>query len=317
MTLDQSLANLEMQADRLANLFASTADAIEKRTGYAAIAVADGFATRMPRDTPFHGEGQAAPLDWQPTPPEKIEELSQARNAAIADIAAQAQVPEVIYNPETGEHRHWAMAQPETPQGAAPSSATPPVAPAASAVEVEGPGAGTPATPHPAGPAPEAPPWEGATTAAEPEKKGGRRSNEEIAREVGVDLAAVKAWKGGGRVSKADMEEYKLRNPEAVAAWAAAQAPAAAPAAAPQQAPMPTQASDPMGAPQNWAPAPDGAGAQVAAGQGAAQEWPAAGQTMDEAANPVQAQEMPYTDWPAADAGEVQGAPAAAEWKPF
>lgn len=40
-------------------------------------------------------------------------------------------------------------------------------------------------------------------------KTGGRRTNEEIAAEIGVNLEDVKEWKGGGRVSRADMEEFK------------------------------------------------------------------------------------------------------------
>lgn len=47
-----------------------------------------------------------------------------------------------------------------------------------------------------------------APPAPEP-KTGGRRTNEEIAAEIGVNLEDVKEWKGGGRVSRADMEEFK------------------------------------------------------------------------------------------------------------
>lgn len=101
---------------------------------------------------------------------------------------------------------------PNTPQGAAPSSAQTTATPPAGAVEVEGPGVGAPETPRPAGPTPEAPPWEtqAAAAPAAEEKKGGRRTLEQIAADLGVNLDDVKRWKGAGkRVGKKDMEEFK------------------------------------------------------------------------------------------------------------
>ncbi len=302
MTLDQSLANLQHQADRLANLFAATADAIEARTGAAPLsvtvapelarAVSDGFATRMMPDTP--APAPQRPSDWDHT------------------HEASPNGPELVYHGEgaavsmpTDPPAPQQYVGPTAPQGASPSSTSTTAIPTAGAVEVEGPGVSAPETPRPAAPVAEAPPWttqaEAAPVAA-PAKKGGRRTNDELAAEIGVDLEAVKKWKGGGRISKNDMEEYKLRNPEAVA---------------PAAAPLPAQVSDPMGAPQY-----DQSGMLPAAApaQGPPQEWPVAQPVEFPAqewpvAQPVEfpAQEMPYANWPAAD---ETPAPAA-EWKPF
>lgn len=283
MTLDQSLANLQHQADRLANLFGATADAIEARTGAAAKTVAESF----------HGVGQAAPLDVrQDTPPGVVATTDGSLLNFEGENYVPQTPPELLYDPAVGEH-HWAMAQPETPQGASPSSAPTMAAPPASAVEVEGPGAPTPETPRPAGPVAEAPPWDDSTTVVEETpKKSGRRTNEELAAELGVRLDDVKTWKGGGRISKADMEEFKRLHPDAVVGQQVAQ---------PAQ-PMPTQASDPMGAPQYNQ---GGVLPAAAPAQGPPQEWPTA---QPVAAQPAAGEQ--FGEWQQAAASESQ-------WDPF
>lgn len=137
-------------------------------------------------------------------------------------------------------------------------------------------------------------PWEAqaaapAPVAEEPEKKSGRRTNEDIARELGVDLDKVKAWKGGGRISKKDMEEYKTTHPEEVNV-------VAAPAPA-----VPEQPSNPFGGAAQAAPAPSQPAqaqyAPQAPAQGAPQEWPAVGQPATPPA-PAQNPGEVYGDWP-------------------
>lgn len=131
------------------------------------------------------------------------------------------------------------------------------------------------------------------TAAEEPEKKSGRRTNEDIARELGVDLAKVKAWKGGGRISKKDMEEYKTTHPEEVAVRQGVAEAFAQPSnpfgGAAQAAPAPQQPAQPQYAP----PAPTAPQPVPAQAQGAPQEWPAVGQPATPPA-PGQA----YGDWP-------------------
>ena len=58
---------------------------------------------------------------------------------------------------------------------------------------------------------------------APPEKKGGRRTNEEIAADHGVSLDDVKTWLGanGGRVTAAKIKEFAELHPAAVAQEAA------------------------------------------------------------------------------------------------
>lgn len=291
MTLDQSLANLQHQADRLANLFGATADAIEARTGAAAQAVSDGFAVRPDGYGPPPAMPERPADFWdRPTAP--------VHPGAVADDFAPEPTAELLYEPNTGEHKHWAMAQPETPQGAAPSSATSPAVPAASAVEVESPDVRPSEAPRPAAPTGEAPPWDDSTTVVEEApKKSGRRTNEEIAAELGVDLEAVKKWKGGGRISRKDMEEYKTLNPGSVVA--------PQPAAAPPAEPMPTQASDPMGAPQYNQGGQLPQATAPMTNQGPPQEWPTA---QPVAAQPTQGEQ--FGEWQQAAASESQ-------WDPF
>jgi pyruvate/2-oxoglutarate dehydrogenase complex dihydrolipoamide acyltransferase (E2) component len=65
-----------------------------------------------------------------------------------------------------------------------------------------------------AGPAP----WEtqAAEAKAEQPAKPKRRSNEQLAADAGVDLDDVKEWKGGGRITKADIEEFATLHKSAV-----------------------------------------------------------------------------------------------------
>lgn len=326
MTLDQSLANLQHQADRLANLFGATADAIEARTGSQPLsvsvtpemarAVADGFAVRpdaygpppaMPERPADFWDAPTAPAVQASPPAFTREQLQASFDAAMASGEAPSGVV-----PNDSPMLN------QTPQGASPSSA-PTAVPPASAAEVEGPGVGAPETPRPAGPTAEAPPWnEDAPGAApgQPEKKSGRRSNEEIAAEIGVDLDAVKKWKGGGRISRKDMEEFKRLNPDAVVA------PQVAPFAQPAAEPMPTQASSPFGStPPTGATAPAAATAPASApsepynqggmlpaaapAQGAPQEWPVA---QPVAAQPQQGEQ--FGEWQQAAASDSQ-------WDPF
>jgi len=65
-----------------------------------------------------------------------------------------------------------------------------------------------------AGPAP----WEAqeAEAKAEQPAKPKRRSNEQLAADAGVDLDDVKEWKGGGRITKADIEEFATLHASAV-----------------------------------------------------------------------------------------------------
>lgn len=231
MTLDQSLANLQQQADRLANLFASTADAIEK----------------------------AGPPGIR---------IAKAISNAVVEPQATAD----------GDHPHWGYANPETRKD------TPPGVVAAadgSVINFEGenyvpqpalPAANYPApTTEPSGNS-EAPPWEAqAATEAEkpaeekPAKKGGRRTNEELAADAGVDLDEVKAWLGEGkRVTKASIDEFaKLK---------ASQNGQAQPAAE-----VPTEAASPFGGQPQAAPPYDNGGQPQAAPQ-AADPWPATAQ---------------------------------------
>lgn len=319
MTLDQSLANLQNQADRLAFLFASTANAIEAgRANPAAEAavLASPHVSNAIRET-FAGTAETVQTNWQPTSPEKMEELRQARDQAVASIAAEAQVPEVVYDPNTGEHKHWAMAQPEntpqTPQGAAPSSDSPTAVPAAAAVEVESQGAATPQAPHPAGPAP----WDqqaaeaaAAQAAPAPEKKKGRRTNEDIAAELGVNLDDVKKWAGDGvRISKKVIEDFVAKNPGAVGDNRVAAGPLPTQAANPfgnqgTPPPGPAPVQNNTGAPEPVVaaapPAPQYAAPTNPAPQGPPQEWPVA--------QPVPAApEGQYGTWPTV---ETETAPA-------
>lgn len=147
-------------------------------------------------------------------------------------------------------------------------------------------------------------PWEAQAAApapvaeAEPEKKSGRRTNEDIARELGVDLDKVKAWKGGGRISKKDMEEYKTTHPEevnvvAAPAPAVPEQPSNPFGGAAQAAPAPSQPAQAQYAP----PAPTAPQPVAAPAQGAPQEWPAVGQPATPPA-PAQNPGEVYGDWP-------------------
>lgn len=61
-------------------------------------------------------------------------------------------------------------------------------------------------------------PWEVSAPAAEkPTTERKRRTNEDIAREHGVNLEDVKTWKGGGRITKADIAEFAKLHPAAAA----------------------------------------------------------------------------------------------------
>ena len=200
--------------------------------------------------------------------PTTADEMIQARDEAVASIAAEAQVPPTV----------WPAAPASDAVETAPSAQTPWEAQAESA----------------ASPAEE--------PAPAPEKKTGRRTNEELAAEAGVNLADVKKWKGGGRISKADIEEF--------AKISAATPPPAGPPAAPaqpanpfggaavppQQAPV-TPPAQPV-TPQAAAVPPQAA--PVAPGQGAPQEWPAAGQPV--ATLPASPNEA-YGNWPTVEGG--------------
>lgn len=299
MTLDQSLANLQHQADRLANLFASTADAIEAARApelRVAKAISNAVVEPPAAEMPMHwgyADGSAPAPTPQPAPSFSPEQLQASFDAAMASGEAPS-----------GVVPNGSPMLNQTPQGASPSSAPTMAVPPASAVEVEGPDVRPSETPRPAGPTPEAPPWEGETTAAAPvEKKSGRRTNEEIAAELGVDLDAVKKWKGGGRISRKDMEEYARLFPAAVVG------PQVAPFAQPQPAaePMPTQASDPMGAPQynQGGVLPAAAPTAAAPAQGPPQEWPVA---QPVPAQPTQGEQ--FGEWQQAAASDSQ-------WDPF
>lgn len=296
MTLDQSLANLQHQADRLANLFASTADAIEARTGAAAQAVSDGFAVRPDSYGPPPAIPER-PADFWDRPTAPVHPEAVADDFAPAPLDVRQDTPPGVVATTDGSLLNFEGENyvPQTPQGAVAPSGGPTVVPPAAAVEVEGPGAATPETPRPAAPTTEAPPWEGETTVAEPEKKSGRRTNEEIAAELGVSLDDVKTWKGGGRISRKDMEEFKRLNPLTVAVQQVV------------AATMPTQASDPMGASSynQGGVLPATAPTAAAPAQGAPQEWPTA--------QPVAAQPAPgeqFGEWQQAAASESQ-------WDPF
>jgi len=107
--------------------------------------------------------------------------------------------------------------------------------------------------------------WEATTPANEAEaepKKRKRRSNEEIAAEIGVSLDDVREWKGpdGGRIVRADIEEFAKIHANAVqapaeTASATAEAPTASPF--PEAAPAPAQAA-PFVEPALWAEDEDG-----------------------------------------------------------
>jgi hypothetical protein len=259
MTLDASLANLQAQADRLAGHFAAISDRIEAEGARAAVVAASALAEPPARaghwghvHSGYAGEPElSAPIPVRQDTPVGV---VAAADGSVLNFEGENYVP-------------------QTPQGAAPSGATTGV-PAPGAVEVEGeaatPAVAPPPADNPFGVAPT--PWdqqaaEAQAAPAPAEKKGGRRTNEEIAAEIGVDLDAVKKWKGGGRVSRADMEEFKkisdaqaMNNqtlPEAAALPTAAADPfgagSALPAAAPVQNAMP--APEPVAAPQA-APAP-------------------------------------------------------------
>jgi len=206
--------------------------------------------------------------------------VPEIRRVPVADFVAEAINPTTM--PPEGYHFTGSSpteTAPNTPQGAAPSSAPTPAAPTASAVEVEGPGAAAPETPRPAGPTvAEAPPWE--TQAAAPaaeEKKGGRRTLEQIAADLGVNLDDVKRWKGAGkRVGKKDMEEFK-----ALAEKAGNSVPAA-----------PSNPFPPASAPVT-APAP----------QGPPQEWPAVASPVAPPAPPAQQPGEQFGEWPTVEGG--------------
>lgn len=187
MTLDQSLANLQQQADRLAAHFSAISDRIEAGSAPApadfhavgaAVKIADGTPSNpMPTHWGFDGPGEAQ---------------------AVADDFA----------PEPS-------ASAPVPQSGVAADGTPIYAPPVNADGV-------------------APPWEAQAAAEQPAekkpaKKGGRRTNEELAADAGVSLDAVKAWLGEGqRVTKAAIEEYAAKH-----ASAGAQPPNTEPAAPP------------------------------------------------------------------------------------
>jgi hypothetical protein len=251
--------------------------------------------------------GVAARYGTPPAPPQAPVGLPSAEMLAES-AAALARMQQPL-----GQSPAPAYSMPQSPQGAAPSSATPPAAPTASAVEVEGPGAATPETPRPAGPAQPGTPWEAqaAAPAAPPaEKKKGRRTHEELAADAGVDLAAVKEWLGGKKVTKAGIDEFVAANPHMVRAT-----PADAPVqpsnpfggspqpnpVTQQAAPVPVPAAPvtPQGAPvpqQQWAMQPDGQPAPVAAPQ---QQW---AQPQPVAAPPADVGEQ-FGDWAPVEGG--------------
>jgi hypothetical protein len=178
----------------------------------------------------------------------------------------------------------------QTPQGAAPSSDVPPAPPVAAAVEVEGPGDAAPETPRPAVPTAEAPPWETQAAAAPvaEEKKGGRRTLEQIAADLGVNLDDVKRWKGAGkRVGKKDMEEFK-----ALAEKAGNNVPAAPSNPFP---PAPATAPYDNGGQLPTAAAP-------VTNQGPAQEWPASVAPQPQAPAAAAPGEQ-FGEWPTIEGG--------------
>lgn len=260
MTLDETLADLQYQAARLAGHFAAISDRIE--------------AGEAPSPSDFQNSSFATRLTADSTP------IPVRQDTPVGVVAA---VDGSVLNFE-GENY-----VPQTPQGAAPSGATQGV-PAPGAVEVEGEAATPAVAPPPAVPVAPAP-WEqqaqaaaeAAPPAEEAPKKRSRRTLEEIAADNGVTLDEVKAWLGPDRkATKATIEEYVAAT-QAAAPQVVEPAPEPAPAAAPAPAPMPTTVANPFGqgaqlppaaAPQPEpvaAPAPPAPAAPVAApdfGQG-------------------------------------------------
>jgi len=301
MTLDQSLANLQHQADRLANLFASTADAIEARTASAARAVSYSHH----------------PVAAEPVPAPRGDHWNHVHEG---DQIVRTDTPAGVVATKDGSLLNFEGENyvPQTPQGPAPSSAPTTDVPASGAVEVEGPAASPAPAPGPADTSSDTPPWQGAppssiTATAPAEKKTGRRTNEELAADLGVNLDDVKRWKGGGRISKADMEEFKRLHPEATT-----------PAATAPQA-MPTEATPPFG---------DSAGVPAAAapvanqtGEPEAVAWPTGpdGQpapvsTPQAPVAPPAAAQPQWTQAPAEDAPGAQFSeyqPSESAWDPF
>lgn len=290
MTLDQSLANLQRQADRLAGHFSAIADRIENG-GHPYVgadpvaAYAKGVSDAMkPQVATGPVEVMARGDHWDHTH-EGAELVYHGEGQAV-------ELPTPI-NPTTAppEGYHFTGSSPtalapNTPQGAAPSSTQTTAIPTAGAVEVEGPGVGAPETPRPAAPNP----FETAPAAAAPptEKKKGRRTHEELAADNGVSLADVKAWLGDKKVTKAAIEEYASLARANAVGETPVQAAITTP---PDGSHLPQAVSDPFGqvpAPQQPAapgfdvPPSTGAGAHVAATQmdysqqpaAPAQQWP-------------------------------------------
>lgn len=141
-----------------------------------------------------------------------VQAIAEA-NAQIADIdsalavlegtsvAVGAPHREVIHAEEAKpyDHIHWSLTEPDGVVQPLGGTTEPVLTPE----QIDASGDLFPPVPVPddeltftAPPAPEA-------------KTSGRRTNEEIAAEVGVNLEDVKEWKGPGRISRADMEEFK------------------------------------------------------------------------------------------------------------
>lgn len=302
MTLDQSLANLQAQADRLAGLFAAVADNIE--AGHGTITIRKDAAGQISR-TELVYEPTGAEAQNHVNPPVQPIEVAQdtpsgvvaAADGSVLNYRGENYVPQptpepaFVQDPNTG--------------------AQVPVAPA-----------GNPFT-----------------TAPEPEpaKKKGRRTHEDIARDLGVELAAVKEWLGPNvKVTKGGIEEA------AAAIKAQAPQPAAgvttppdgshlppAPAPAPQQPvagayPGTNAGPESQPAPVHTAPAPewttgpDGQPAPVYAPPAPQQAAAPAPQYPQAAANPFGAPQGAAPDFGAgAVPAPQQPQVAAPQFSPF
>lgn len=232
MTLDETLADLQYQAARLAGHFAAISDRIEageapspsdfQNSSFATRLTADSAPVLVRQDAPAGSipqtpQGAAPSGATQGVPaPGAVEVEGEAATPAVAPPPAAPAAP------APWEQQAQAAAEPLAEWERELLAGSEAAAPAADATE--------------AAPAAEAAP-----------KKRSRRTLEEIAADNGVTLDEVKAWLGPDRkATKATIEEYVAAT-QAAAPQVVEPAPEPAPAAAPAPAPMPTTVANPFG----------------------------------------------------------------------